>query len=167
MSVANSSVDAKSESADLLSSRVAWVIGGTVLSSWVYAATVASKGRCAGGVGADGGNVDAAGNATDAVPLCLHLELHPNSVIQVMIVLVAVAGLVVARIVQRDADKALTVLGVTLAVAAIMGIGGFALGHLWFNSVSLESWDGSSEFSAQLPVFVVDVTATITPVGGP
>jgi len=167
MTAADSPVNADSQSGDLLSSRVGWVIGGTILSSLVYAATVASKGRCAGGSGADGGHIDAAGNATDAVPLCLNLQLRPNTAVQVAIVLIAIVGLVVARILQRDAAKALSVLGVTLAVTAIMGIGGFALGHSWFNAVSLEDWDGSPEFSGQLPVLVVDVTETITPMGGP
>ena len=160
-------VDAPSRPGDLLGSRFVWFIVGTVVSLVVYSATVASKGTCAGGVGADGGFIDSAGNPTDAVPLCLHLELRPSGAIQVAIVLIAILGLALARYRSRDEDHAVRILGVALGAVAVVALGCLAAGLLWFNATSFADWDGSAHYSGQLPVVVANVAATITPMGSP
>jgi hypothetical protein len=85
----------------------------------------------------------------------------------VTIAVIAIVGLVVARNRRRDEVKAVGVLGVSKGAVAIIALGCFMLGHVWFDQASLAEWDGSAEFTGQLPVVVADSWATITPAGPP
>ncbi|OJW00661.1 MAG: hypothetical protein BGO47_02365 [Microbacterium sp. 67-17] len=71
--------------------RVATVAALALLAYMTF--TRGSAGTCVGGVGADGGYIDANGDPTDVAPQCISLALEPSPVVIIAVVLTFIVAL--------------------------------------------------------------------------
>lgn len=102
----------------------------SAVGSWFFVS--GSKGGCVGGVDADGGYLDAAGQSTLAEPMCATLNLRPNSVMPIAIAIAVVW--VIGRIIRSAADEAdaIRMIDRTAAVIAIVAASGILISYVWF-----------------------------------
>lgn len=134
-----------------------WAFG----TALVYGALAsASRGRCSGGYG-DGGAVDAAGQPTSAVPMCVSLTLRPSSIVSLAIgaVVIVAISLVLRR--ATGEAQALRLLDRAAIALVVLTLAWAALTFVSFFSIPLDAWDGSEPFS--LPFTFGDVRVELTP----
>jgi len=137
----------------------------TVIAGFAYGTfTAAGAAGCAGGYDGNGGYLDGAGRATDAVPTCMELTLRPSPFVFIaigLIVVLAIGRVLKAtdeQIALRTLDRAATGI-VALVVIAIV------VSHVWFQLVPLhdlvssDSWTVISPF----PFGTIDVSTEPVP----
>ena len=125
------------------------------LASWLFIS--GSRGWCPGGITADGGYLDAAGEPTLDPPMCATLTLRPNGVmpIVVAIAVIWVIGRVV-RAAANDAD-AVRMIDRTAAVIAIVAAAGIFISYVWFWLTPLPDPGASYSVFAPFPFAGIDV----------
>lgn len=134
-------------------------LGMSLVYSILATATMAT---CPGGVGPDGGFIDAEGNPTDLVPTCISLTLGPNPLVFVVFALVVTGAVSSAlkksttesdalRYVRSASDVIVTITVVCLVAA-----------HIWFWNIPLMDWRaGDAPFFTPFPF--ASMTTTISP----
>lgn len=111
----------------------------------------ASKGYCPGGVDADGGFVDAAGNATDSSPACVYLTLQPSPLVLIAVAAVALGAITMVLRRATDVPSAIRYLDRAAAAIAILTVASVAISQIWFAMIPITDWDGTGTFFYPFP----------------
>ncbi|GAA1962964.1 hypothetical protein [Agromyces allii] len=124
--------------------RLLVVAGATGLFYGVLG--TASKGGCPGGVTGDGGYLDANGDPTSVVPMCVTLTLRPAPI--VLLVIVAIVLIAISRVLRSARSETAAMRTLDLAAVAIVGltVAWWALTLVSFLSIDLQAWDGVGPF---------------------
>lgn len=119
--------------------------------------STASKGGCIGGVTGDGGYIDANGNPTDVVPMCVNLTLHPSSIVFIAIAVIVIVAII---LVLRRADSesaALRMIDRAVIVIVAGTIGWAALTMVSFFAIPIDSWNGVEPFTIPFTFGNIDI----------
>jgi hypothetical protein len=120
---------------------VLWALGAAVL----YSSLVASRGSCPGGFSADGGFLDANGDATTVQPQCVQLVLQPSPVVYLAIAVTVVIALGRAAR-AADVEAALLTLKRAAFVAVGIAVVSMLVAILWFQGMPLPTGRGTVLF---------------------
>ncbi|WP_349897859.1 hypothetical protein [Parafrigoribacterium soli] len=134
-----------------------------LVSGVLYAVILhASKAYCAGGIDADGGFTDAAGNAVAAAPMCVTLTLAPSPIVYLAIAFIVL--LAVSKVINKapDLEAARHTLGRATVVIGILVLVSVVVAQLWFAFIPITEWSetGSYAFFYPFPFGSVDMTTT-------
>src|SRR5690554_2253930 len=132
-----------------------------LMTSVVYTfVSAGSMGGCLGGISADGGFIDNAGNPTSAAPTCVMIQLSPQP--YVYLLLIVLAALTMAVIRQRQQQSLPTKAIMTAGVVAVITVGLlFSVYHFLFVQEALLG-DWRSGHDVVLP-FLSNATIDRTP----
>ena len=133
---------------------VLWALGAAVL----YSSLVASRGSCPGGFSADGGLLDANGDATTVQPQCVQLVLQPSPVVYLAIALTVVIALGRAAR-AADVEAALLTLNRAAFVAVGIAVVSMLVAILWFQGMPMPTGSGT----VLVPFPFGGGTMTVTP----
>jgi len=123
------------------------------------------KGYCPGGVSADGGFLDAAGNPTDTAPMCVYLDLHPSPVIFIALAVIVFTAITMVLRRAADAPSAIRYLDRAAAAVAILAIASVVISQIWFALIPITDWDGTGTFFYPFPFGSVDLRTEPMSVG--
>ena len=118
----------------------------------------ASKGICPGGVDANGGFIDSAGQPVDEAPQCIQLTLAPSPLVYIAVIVLLALGRVMKAADERTALRTLerTLRGVGLLVVAAI-----VVSHVWFALIPIEQFTGDSwSVVSPFPFGSIDVEVT-------
>ncbi|MFF2371287.1 hypothetical protein [Agromyces sp. NPDC058110] len=106
----------------------------------------ASKGGCPGGVTGDGGFLDANGDPTEAVPMCVSLTLRPAPIVYVAIV--AIVLLAITSVLRRADSEAVALRTLDRAAVLIVAVAAAwaAISLVSFLSIDVTAWNGVGPF---------------------
>ncbi|GAA2041968.1 hypothetical protein GCM10009819_30220 [Agromyces tropicus] len=135
-----------------------WALGAGLAYSVIGGA---GKGSCVGGIGGDGGFVDAVGRPTEVAPLCVSVTLEPGGIVYVAIALIVITTL--TRVLRHAPDQADAIRRLDRAVVGIivLVVAWTAITQASFAGISLDGWDGRGPFSfdgVRVGSIVVDVS---------
>ncbi|MGR0319685.1 hypothetical protein [Agromyces sp. ZXT2-3] len=132
-----------------------WAIGAGFAYSLIGSA---GKSYCPGGFTGDGGYLDAAGQATDAAPLCVTVTLQPSGFAYAVIAIVVFVS--VTRVLRYAIDQADAIRRLDRAVVGIVVfvIVWTVITQASFAGIDLESWDGTGSFFSEGTYFGTIVT---------
>jgi hypothetical protein len=125
--------------------------------------SVAGRGRCYGGIRADGGYLDRLGHATDAPPSCIVMTLHPSPVVYLILTVAVVWAL--SRSTRPGLGGAPAVRTLRRAARGVIVLALVAAGMAMaaFMSIPLDRWDGTG--TPPIPGWLV-VDVDTTPMNG-
>lgn len=123
------------------------------------------KGYCPGGVTADGGFTDAAGNATETAPLCVNLSLQPSALIFIAIAAIAFAAITMVLRRAADVPSALRYLDRASAAISILAVASVVISQIWFAMIPITDWDGTGTFFYPFPFGSVELRTEPMSVG--
>ncbi|WP_460795129.1 hypothetical protein [Microbacterium sp. GXF0217] len=125
------------------------------LASWFFIS--GSKGWCPGGLDADGGYLDAAGQPTPEQPMCASLTLQPSGFMPIVLTLAVIW--VIGRVVRSAADEAgaIRMIDRVAAVIAIVTAAGILISYVWFALTPLPDPGASYAVFSPFPFASIDV----------
>lgn len=138
--------------------RVATVTALALLAYMTF--TRGSAGACVGGVGADGGYIDANGDPTDVAPQCISLALEPSPVVIITVVLTFIVALSLVIRRAQTVPAALRILDrATIVILAITAVS-LVVSLVWFGLLPIRDWspDGPWGFLFPFPFGSVDLS---------
>ncbi|GAA2968108.1 hypothetical protein [Microbacterium schleiferi] len=141
--------------------RVATVAALALLAYMTF--TRGSAGACVGGVGADGGYIDANGDPTDVAPQCISLALEPGPVVIIAVVLTFIVALTLVIRRAQTVPAALRILDrATLVILAIAAVS-LVVSLVWFGLLPIRDWSPDGEWGFVFPFPFGSVDLSITP----
>lgn len=124
-----------------------------------------SKGYCPGGVTADGGFIDAAGDATDNAPLCVNLTLQPSGLVLIAIAAIVIGALSLVLRRAANVPSAIRYLDRAAAAVVILAVASLVISHVWFAMIPITEWNGTGTFFYPFPFGSVELETAPMSVG--
>ena len=141
------------------------LVVGLVAAAGYSMCTTAGAGYCPGGVDADGGFIDAAGNATDTAPMCITLTLRPSGLVFLAIAAIAFGAITLVLRRAVDVPSALRYLDRAAAAIVIITVASVVISQIWFALIPITEWDGTGAFFYPFPFGSVDMDTQPISVG--
>lgn len=125
------------------------------LASWLLIS--GSKGGCFGGIDADGGYLDAAGQPTPDQPMCASLTLRPTGIMPIALAIAVIW--VIGRVIRAASDEADAIRMIDRAAAVIMIVAaaGILISYVWFAMTPLPDPGESYSVFSPFPFAGIDV----------
>lgn len=140
------------------------VVGLLAAAGYSMFAT-AGAGYCPGGVDADGGFIDAAGNATDTAPMCITLTLRPSALVFIAVAAIAFGAITLVLRRAVDVPSALRYLDRAAAAIVIITVASVVISQIWFALIPITEWDGTGAFFYPFPFGSVEMDTQPMSVG--